>query len=193
MGELYRLDFASGKAYIGITIKTAAHRFIGHRRAARSSGKGVVYKAWRKYGEPVLTVLAVVCDRDLYETERRAIKVFGTRYPHGYNFTDGGDIPPSLAPEVAEKISFALKGRSLPHELRRRLSKIVTGRKHTEEAKRNMSKAQKGKYVSPSAKKKMAAAKLGGKLPLDVRVKMSTAQRMRRLSEGCTPQRWRYP
>ena len=193
MGELYRLDFKSGKSYIGITRNTACFRFIGHKSAAEKSAKGIIYSAWRKHGKPSLVVLAVLEEKDLYEAEKRAIAVFGTRYPQGYNMTDGGETPPSLSPEVATKISKALKGRRVPEETRLLISKSRTGMKHTEKTKRNMSKAQKGRTFSPLAIKRMAAAKTGKKLSSEVKKKMSESQRARRAAEGCTPQRWRYP
>jgi len=192
MGELYRLDFSNGKSYIGITIKTATERFKGHRYNAKRSNKGVVYKAWNKYGEPKLNVLAILQNDDLYEAEKRAIKAFNTKYPNGYNFTDGGDIPPSLDKRVAEKIAIKLRGRKLPEEQKTRIAKASTGRKHSKESIEKMKKVQKGKIVSKEARKKMAKAKLGGILPIETRVKMSEAQRKRRLDEGCTPNRKRY-
>lgn len=193
MAELYRLDFASGKSYIGITRHTAAYRFEGHRRAARRSGKGVVYNAWRKHGEPTLTVLATLSESDMLAAEKRAIVDHGTRWPNGYNFTDGGDTPPSLDKAVAAKISAALKGRKLSQDQIERLRAATKGRKHTAEAKVRMSLAQRGKEVSELARGKMAAAKRGTKATGAVRAKMSAAQQKRRALEGCTPQRWRYP
>lgn len=104
MGELYKLDFANGKSYIGITTKTAKHRFDCHRRDAESGSSYAVHQAWRKYGEPKLVVLAVVEDKDLAETEIRAIKAFGTLNPAGYNMTPGGEESPMLVSEIKAKL-----------------------------------------------------------------------------------------
>lgn len=185
MAELYRLDFSSGKSYIGITKHTALKRFYFHGKSAANSGKGVVYHAWRKYGPPRLVTLAVLTDADMLDAEKRAIVVFGTRHPNGYNMTDGGDIPPSLSPEVANKIRMKLKGRKLSYERRLALSKVVTGRRHTEEAKKNMSIAQKGKVISEIGRMRMAAAKLGTKASPEKKAKMSKSQKARRKREGC--------
>lgn len=93
MGHLYRLDFASGKSYIGITKHTAIHRFERHRReAARGVKWNPVYNAWREHGEPTLVVMAVLINEDLAETEIRAIALFNTMLPHGYNLSAGGEI-----------------------------------------------------------------------------------------------------
>jgi len=185
MAELYRLDFPSGKSYIGITKHTALMRFDSHGRCAAKSSKGIVYHAWRKYGAPKLVTLAVLTEDDMLEAEKRAIVVFGTRHPNGYNMTDGGDIPPSLSPEVANKIRMKLKGRKLSDERRLALSRAVTGRKHTEEAKLNMSRAQKGKIISAIGRARMAAAKLGTTAPPEKKAKMSASQKARRKREGC--------
>lgn len=106
MGELYRLDFASGKSYIGITEKTAVKRFKGHADAVRSSRTNdtPLYNAWRKHGAPSLKVLAVIENYDLAETEIRAIKIFGTLKPNGYNLLEGGQVSPMTNPEVAIKL-----------------------------------------------------------------------------------------
>ena len=194
MAELYRLDFPNGKSYIGATRVTAAKRFKAHRCAARNSWKGIVYQAWRRDGEPKLVVLAVLSEEDLYAAEARAVAIFGTQYPAGYNMTPGGDIPPSLTPSVANKIREKLRGRKIPEEQKRRQAATITGRKHTAEARARMSIAQKGKFVSEAAKEKMAAAKRGRILSEEVKAKMAIAQRARRLAEGCKlhPKRWRH-
>lgn len=183
MPELYRLDFASGRAYIGVTRHTAAARFSDHRRAARSSAKGVLYGAWRKHGEPRLTVLAILALGDMYDAERRAVAVYGTRFPQGYNLTDGGDVPPSLSPEVARKISQALRGRTLSTERRLHIASVLAGRRHTPEARARMSKAQTGRKFSVAHIEKLAAAKRGRPLPARTRANMSAAQRARRRAE----------
>lgn len=185
MGELYRLDFPSGKSYIGITRHTAAHRYKGHLKVSEKSGKGVIYRAWRKHGPPKLVVLAVISEADLYETERRAVAAYGTRHPHGYNATDGGDIPPSLDPLIAKKIGDALRGRKLPEDVRLKLVAAVTGRLHSAEAKKRMSEAQKGRKMTAEHRANLAKAKVGGSIPIAVREKMSEAQRARREREGC--------
>ena len=160
MGELYRLDFASGKSYIGITEKTAEHRFKGHRTSLRLGAKALVYKAWRKYGEPKLTVLAIVEDCELSATEIRAIAIFKTLAPNGYNLSMGGHLAPSKHPEVAAKISRSQMG-----------NKSFTGRKHTEETKAKMRASNHhksgmlGKKWSPEARDKIISALKGQKRP----------------------------
>jgi len=188
MGELYRLDFISGKSYIGITRKTAAERFYGHLKAVKNSAKGIVYHAWRKYGDPKLTVLAVLDNKELCEAEIKAIKSYNTKYPHGYNITDGGDSPPSLNPDVAKKISNALKGRKVPEETRLRIAESLKGRKHTTQSKDKMSISQKGIKPSEEAKKRMSNAAKGREYSNERKLKMAKAQQDRRRREGFSKQ-----
>jgi len=183
MGELYRLDFASGKSYIGATVGTALQRFRRHHKASDASTKGAVYMAWRKYGVPRLTVLAVVQPVDLDETETRAIAVFCTLDPRGYNISPGGKKPVPFLPTVAAKISESLRGRRLSDVHRERIKLALKRRVVTPESRERMSKAQKGRTFSVEARKRMAAAKLGTRLPASARAKMSVSQQARRRSE----------
>lgn len=193
MGYLYMLTFADGKSYVGATRKVPTKRFAVHRTSAKRSTAGVIYQAWRKYGDPKLTVLDEVDDGDLPVAEMAAIGQHGTLHPSGYNETPGGNTAPSLTPSVARKISLTLKGRKLSPERVEQIRRSVTGRKHTQQARLNMSAAQRGRTFSGDTRKKMALAKIGTTITDEKRAKMSAAQRARRQSEGCTPQRWRYP
>ena len=139
MGELYRLDFNNGKSYVGITVKKAANRFKHHKRDATHGSKYLVHRAWRKYGEPKMTVLAILEDGELPSTEIRAIKIFGTMTPNGYNMTPGGEESPMLVPAIKAKLvgikrskesrakmSESKKG-SMTQELRELLQRIHRG------------------------------------------------------------------
>lgn len=136
MGNLYKLDFQNGKSYIGITTKTAAERFSGHRVRCRSAkgNDATLYHAWRKHGEPKLVVLAVVEDKDLAETEIRAIKAFNTMTPNGYNMTPGGDVSPLSDPLIAAKLVGNKNAEGSRHvrsaEYKSKLSKALAGNKN---------------------------------------------------------------
>jgi group I intron endonuclease len=155
MGQLYKLDFANGKSYIGITTRSAEERFQGHRARCRSTkgGDTAMYRAWRKHGEPVLTVLAVVEDCDLAETEMRAIKVFNTLAPNGYNVTEGGDTSPMILPHVAAKVSAAKTGVPLSDNHKASLSAAQRGKPRP-----GLSAALKGKKASDETRAKMSAS-----------------------------------
>jgi len=133
MAEIYRLDFVNGKAYIGVSVNSAAVRYHSHARTAARKGKLPVHRAWRSVGTPKLTVLAIVERADAYETERRAISVFRTLVPDGYNLALGGNAPPTTSPLVAAKVSRALKGRPRPNWVRIKIGNGNRGKVRTQE------------------------------------------------------------
>lgn len=161
MGELYRLDFANGKSYIGVTEKTSLKRFKGHSASAKNMAKSFVYNVWRKYGEPKLVVLAIVENSLLMEIEIKAIEIFGTLVPNGCNSTPGGDFNPSKIDWINKKKSESLKGRKISESTRKSLSLANIGRKLTEEHKRKLSEAGKGKAKSEEHRKKIGESNIG--------------------------------
>lgn len=150
MGILYRLDFSSGKSYVGVTSCTARSRYNNHANDARRGSKLLVHSAWRRHGAPRMKVLAIVEDRILLEVERRAVNVFGTLNPGGYNMIEGGAESPSLYPEVRAKISRSKKGYSHPKEVIERISAKLQGRPA-------WNKGQKGVVKVKMSKKQKAA------------------------------------
>ena len=109
---LYKLVFASGKAYIGQTSRTMNKRMTQHRRSARKDSLLPVHCAWRKYGEPEISVVAEFDTQDeLHAAEKAAIIALGTLTPQGYNVSYGGETAPSKNPEVAAKIGAKQLGR----------------------------------------------------------------------------------
>lgn len=167
MGELYKLDFANGKSYIGISVKSAKARFDNHKRCAKTGKSAAIYNAWRKHGEPNLTVLAILEDRELASTERRAIAVYGTLVPGGYNMTPGGEISPMLFPEIAAKVSASMLGKVWSEERKVLRSKMMIGNKnllghsHSEESRAKMSESRKGVKRSAESVEKMASKNRG--------------------------------
>ena len=93
-GEVYKITFPNGKAYIGITTKGTDRRFSDHVYAAGRGEKSALYNAIRLHGVEHVTV-EVIGRADgwdvLCELERAAIVEHGSRSPAGYNMTDGGD------------------------------------------------------------------------------------------------------
>lgn len=156
-GILYKLDFSSGKSYIGVTTRSIDERISEHERQSRY-GKGcAVNYAWRKYGKPKISILAIVSIPLLFDCEKRAIEAFRTLAPHGYNVMPEGSISPMHIPGVAEKVSLALKGRPSP----------LRGTKFSEQHKLHLSASLKGKqnwlgkHHSAQTKKKISAANKG--------------------------------
>jgi len=201
MGELYQLFFPeSGKSYIGITTETVLSRYARHRRSA-DSVKWPIYRAWRKYGAPKLIILAILENDELAGAEIKAISIFNTLVPNGYNLSAGGELSPSKHPLVAQKISKALLGGTLSQETKDKISiahkgkklwtdeqkvaigKRQEGKKRSPETIENMIKANVGKYVrSEETKEKMRLANIGKKLTIETRRKMSETRKGKKQS-----------
>ena len=101
-GLIYKLDFPSGKSYIGLTTQALKSRLASH--LSRSSKCPQVKKAIAKYGwsNVVVTVLVELPAHLLPEYEKKFIDIYDT-YRRGYNATPGGDVSPMTCPEVAAK------------------------------------------------------------------------------------------
>jgi hypothetical protein len=157
MGELYRLEFPNGKSYIGISRNGAAQRYLYHAGDARRGRSTLpLYQAWRKHGAPALTVLAVIENDDLPATEIRAIKVFGTLRPAGYNVSQGGQLGAMHDPEVAARVAAALRGRKASPATREKLRLSHLGQKRTAEAIAKTAAANRGRIVSPETRAKIS-------------------------------------
>lgn len=112
MHILYKLVFASGKAYIGQTARNMSIRIAQHKRSVKSGSQLPVHCAWRKYGDPEITVVAEFETQDeLHAAEKAAIIAVGTLAPQGYNVAYGGETAPSKNPEVSAKIAAKANGR----------------------------------------------------------------------------------
>ena len=112
MHTLYKLLFASGKAYIGQTARNMNTRIAQHKRSVKSGSQFPVHCAWRKYGEPAITVVAEFdTQEELHAAEKEAIIALGTLAPQGYNVAYGGETAPSKNPDVAAKIAAKATGR----------------------------------------------------------------------------------
>lgn len=90
---LYKVSSPSGKEYIGITSQKIEDRWRQHIAYANKGSRGHLHAAIRKYGNEsmIVTVLAVADYEYLKQLEIRAIKIYDTKAPNGYNLTDGGD------------------------------------------------------------------------------------------------------
>lgn len=143
-GILYKLDFSSGKSYVGITTGKFQIRLKNHYRAAINGNPSVVYAAWRKHGEPVAKVLAVIDPSLLLETEVAAIRSFNTLVPNGYNMTAGGEESPTKRPEIAARVSASLKGRIRSESHKENIRIAVQGKVLSEEHKRKISNSLLG-------------------------------------------------
>jgi len=127
MGCLYRLTFPNGKAYIGITTRTAEIRFKRHVDYSRNARRSAVHHAILKYGAENVVVETLVIADDLNylrELEKRAVQKFGTLKPGGYNLTGGGEDSHFWAAETLAKATASQKRywAAIPIEQRRHMN-----------------------------------------------------------------------
>ena len=187
MGELYRLDFPSGKSYVGITTRSAMWRFVDHCGTARRRGQFAVHNAIQKYGadEVKVVTLAVGSWDYLCEAEVRAIKVFGTKSPRGYNLTDGGEgvVGNVMSAEAKVLLSTMNLGKKLSSSTKDAISATMTARMANPSVRENISTKLKGKVVSDETKMKLSiAAKRRYESP-EERTLASTRSTGRKVSE----------
>lgn len=113
----------------------------------------------------------------LLSMEKKYILEFDTKYPSGYNLTNGGTgmVGLTFTEEHRKKISKALTGKKCSNKTKERLRKYATGRVHSEKTRRNMSLAQTGKLRSNETKAKLSIALTGRVFSEETRLKMSIA------------------
>ena len=157
----YKLSFPNGKEYIGVTGN------VKRRLKEHECADTLVGHAIRKYGSPVLQVLAI-CTRDYaYDLERKAVEKFDTVSPTGYNLVNGG--------------LGGLTGRKVSVETRRKLSEARTGLKigpPSDETKRKLAARQRGKQHSFETREKMSEIKIG------VQIGPKSDTHKKKISEG---------
>lgn len=204
-GCLYRLTFPNGKAYIGITGRTAATRFAEHVTYSRvGKNKGAVHLAIVKYGAANVIVETLAEESNwtrLQELEVQAVAAHNTRPPHGYNLTRGGDGVVGFDENTRAKMGAANIGRHASNETRAKLSVAGKGRKRSETTRAkmrkpksdahrsNMSAAQKGHAVSAEARAKMSVAHSGKVLSTETRAKIGAASTGRIFSQDSLDKR----
>lgn len=173
------MTFPNGKVYVGIT-SNVRRRVNAHRSAAARNFDFPVSRAIAKFGwDTVKFEILVIGPYDyIRQLESTAIAVFNSRIPNGYNVAEGGELAPSLSPEVRAKISKANTGKKQsPSQLEKqseRMRKLwqdpeyrakviagVTGNKRSEETKQKQSVARKGMKFSDEHREKLSAARKG--------------------------------
>lgn len=207
MGVIYKLDFDSGKSYIGQTVRALSVRIAVHRQAVAAGSMLPVHCAWRLHGEPKIAVIGECSDIDeLHNMERAAIKNFGTRAPGGYNVSHGGDTAPSKTPSVAAKIADKAKGRKVRDDVKEVIrekmklrwmdpeyvEKVKSGlrkaqseelsQKYSERNNRVWAEKRKAGWTMPEATKEKIRAKANA-MTVETKAKMSESAKKRGMSE----------
>lgn len=193
---LYRLTFASGKVYIGQTVRAMHVRLQQHRALANGGSPLAVHCAWRKHGEPVIDILSEHDDRaSLNAAEIEAIASHGSLSPVGYNIALGGHDGAVKSSLVRAKMSASSMGVLHTDETKAKIAegsrknwenpeyreKVISAvnDSFTPERRAAISKAAKrthaGKIVSDETKAKLRS----GTVSAETRAKMSAAAKAR--------------
>jgi group I intron endonuclease len=105
---------------------------IGTKSIESYKGSGLLLnRAYKKYGETYFKrEIIEYCDIDeLNDKEKSYIKQYNTKFPHGYNLTDGGDGNKGLkfTKEQKQKVSQSKQGQKYPKEHGEKISKSKLG------------------------------------------------------------------
>jgi hypothetical protein len=146
---IYKLTFPNGRAYIGQTSMPLANRIRLHKiRIHRDSHP--VALAWREWGHPEVSVIAIVESHMADDCERRAIALVGS-----LNVQGNPKYKKTLTDETKKKISASQKGRVFSDEHRAKISAGLRRRaererkaaggilRHSAETRAKMAESQK--------------------------------------------------
>ncbi len=151
-GIIYLLiDCTNDFEYVGQTTRTFEARFNQHK-----SGKQYIDRIIRERGESLIeTAILKVCysRKELDFWERHFIRSRNTKFPNGYNMTDGGEGTSGIerSPEYRAKLSAAMTGEK-NHRY---------GKKNTPEHTARIVASVKGKKLSSEHCAKIKAALTG--------------------------------
>jgi group I intron endonuclease len=111
---------------------------IGTKSINEYKGSGLLLnRAYKKYGEYYFKrEIIEYCDiSELNNKEKLYIKQYNTKFPHGYNLTDGGDGNKGLkfTKEQKQKISQSKIGQKYPKEHGEKIRQAKLGKKHNQE------------------------------------------------------------
>jgi group I intron endonuclease len=187
MGLIYKLTFSNEKVYIGQTKGSLSSRLKSHRyKSTLDEPKLLVHKAWKKYGEPSVEIIAEVSDDDLSRVEIQLISEHKSFGDAGYNLTVGGEQSPMLNPQVAEKVrQLALQ----PHRIAK-TKETHLGVKRSDEVRKNISAALKGKLKGiPKSEEHKLKIGLAGKGKQHFLGKTHSDETKKRMSDAAK-RRW---
>ena len=130
-GRIYGIEYLIlNQIYIGQTTKPVEQRIKEHRYCTTSYiGREIHKHGWENFTWVVLE--ECYSREELNAAEMKWIKILNTKYPNGYNLTDGGD-------------SSARKGRKLTEDHKRKIGDGNRGKKRSDLTKLLLSVIQKG-------------------------------------------------
>ena len=156
MGCVYLVENTTNKkCYIGKTIGTLEQRKCTHQCTSKQhNSKCFFHRALQKYGFENFEWIILYknkSDKKLIKKEIYFIEKYKTKFPNGYNLTNGGDgiSGHKQSKQTRKKMSKSAMGNSnakgvvRSKEYLEKQRKAQTGKYHTEEAKRKMSFSQR--------------------------------------------------
>jgi len=170
----------NGKIYIGKTVKSLERRIVGHM----SSKVGYFPNALRKYGISCFdfTIIETCESKEiLREREIYWIEYFNSKWPSGYNLTDGGEGMSGHIPskETRNKLSQALRGHKRSEEHQKNWAASRIGFVYSEKSREKMSESHKGIRQSDETRAKIRKFFKGVPLSESHRRKLSDAAKIR--------------
>lgn len=166
-GIIYKI-VSPEMSYVGQTVKRLRQRWTNHVSDARHLNYPL-HRAIRKFGRDQFSkeILAVIYAKDeselyrrLNNAEKELIVAHETRFPNGYNLTDGGDGRGPASDLVKRTLAENNKRRVFTPELLEKMRIAATGYQHSPEARLKMSLARRGKPKSEEHKRKISAGHL---------------------------------
>lgn len=176
MHYLYELSFPNGKSYVGIAVNPR-RRLGDHIRNARNGHQYPIHHAVRKHGSDSLVMRVLACgDADyIADLEIRAIAAFGSRFPHGYNVALGGNISPTAAPEVREKIRQSKLRHWADPDYREHMRRAITGMVMTPEQNAKNGEAKRRNWADLDYRARTTVAHVGKAQSEETRAKRGAA------------------
>lgn len=169
----------NGKRYVGITTVGVEKRWVRHIACAPHTRRPLAHAIMHHGAHSFnVTTLEECCDKaELCKREQHWIAELGTRVPHGYNLTDGGEgmsgHTPSL--ETRRRMSTSHSGRRRSQSTRTKMSAAAKSR--SSETRAKISRARSGRRLSDETRKKIAAKLLGRRLTSTHTAKIRGAMR----------------
>ncbi len=173
----------NGKQYVGQTRRPLEERLNEHQRNRRDAL--YVDRAIRKHGFNNFSVEIIeVCftATELNYWEIFWIAELRTKFPNGYNLTDGGEGSTGYitTPELSARLSAMRKGRPVSPAQRAKISAALKGRVFSPEHCAAISAAKMGHSVSSATRAKLSAAGTGKRASAETRAKMSESAATKR-------------
>lgn len=144
MYQIYKIQHKDSLlAYIGMT-KNVAARFNRYK----SHPHGFIGRALKSHGVErfeFCVIASAFSKEDAVALEIQLIAEHGTKYPGGYNLTDGGEghNGQPMSDNTKAKLRVALVGRKVDPELMAKAHDAWRGSQHSEETKQRISASHK--------------------------------------------------